>query len=348
MSPPLKDSAGRSERTAQLLVYVRSKVRSFVNMTFDEGKESWLECRATGDPLPTLSLRKDNLNRPFQVGDARIRLEEHIEKDERILRMTYLNTTRADDGLYYCRAENQAGPFEVVGHLQVKFRPDMSLTPLTKVKTWDSRPVNMTCIADAIPNATIKWYKNGYEIFPSEIYRIVDNNAGVSKLFITPNKLSYDQQAYGPYRCEAINSLGKGYIFIDLEKATVPGYVNEMKAIEITPTLIKFKIFGDLFDGGLPIKKIHAEYFNLNDPSDRNIIDFPYSKIENIFIIDKLKPFSSYKFRFSAENEVGSGQYGQELLLQTKAETVPDRPEFHNLVTDPMNKDEFISPYAHK
>ena len=73
---------------------------------------------------------------------------------------------------HLCRAENSGGFSEQTGHLQVQFSPDLSLTPLRKVKTWDNRPVNISCIADAIPNATIKWYKHGMEIIRNDIYRI--------------------------------------------------------------------------------------------------------------------------------------------------------------------------------
>lgn len=80
-----------------------------------------------------------------------------------------------------------------------------------------------------------------------------------------------------------------------------------VQTIGLTPTQVRFRIIGDLYDGGMPIKKITVEYFNQFDPSDRHKRDFPYSSIENLYIIDKLKPFTTYSFRFLAENEVGKG-----------------------------------------
>ena len=99
--------------------------------------------------------------------------------------------------------------------LQVKFAPDMRQTPLTKIKTWDNRPVNskfcmillyklssncfsipVTCIANAIPNATIKWFKQNVEVYPSSLYRIIETSSGVSKLFIQPTKLTYDDRKF--------------------------------------------------------------------------------------------------------------------------------------------------------
>lgn len=53
---------------------------------------------------------------------------------------------------------------------------------------------SVTCIADAIPNATIKWYKNGYEIFDNDVYRAQLSGGGISKLYITPTKSIYDER----------------------------------------------------------------------------------------------------------------------------------------------------------
>lgn len=98
--------------------------------------------------------------------------------------------------------------------------------------------------------------------------------------------------------------------------------MTHVQALEITPTLVRFKIISDLYDGGMPIKKLFVEYFNQYDPSDRHVKEFPYSNSENIYILDRLRPFTHYSFRFLAENEVGKGEYGQEVRIQTKG-TLP-------------------------
>lgn len=55
----------------------------------------------------------------------------------------------------------------------------MSRTQVTSVKTWSDNPANLSCIADAIPNATITWKFQGdsielddkmYKIFGGESY----------------------------------------------------------------------------------------------------------------------------------------------------------------------------------
>lgn len=43
----------------------------------------------------------------------------------------------------------------------IAVRPDMSRTQTTSVKTWSDKPANLSCIAEAIPNATITWKFQG-------------------------------------------------------------------------------------------------------------------------------------------------------------------------------------------
>lgn len=43
------------------------------------------------------------------------------------------------------------------GHITVQFPPSFKSTPMTEAWSWQQRPVNLTCLAESIPNATIIW-----------------------------------------------------------------------------------------------------------------------------------------------------------------------------------------------
>lgn len=86
------DSAGKSEKSFQLLVYQRPFIRSFRNETFDQFKRSYLECRAIGNPTPKMTIRRNGLTRAFIAGDQGVLLEEKMEFDEKVLTLIYLNT----------------------------------------------------------------------------------------------------------------------------------------------------------------------------------------------------------------------------------------------------------------
>lgn len=145
----------------------------------------------------------------------------------------------------------------------VRFAPDLTKTPLTVVKTWELNPVNMTCIAEAIPNATINWWFRGRQLFSSQesFYHITDAN-GVSILHIKPSTAvgSSHGDIYGSYKCEAFNPLGRAEITIQLDQAYRPSAIVQAAYEKLTPTTVTFRIDGPLNDGGLPIKTIWVQY----------------------------------------------------------------------------------------
>lgn len=47
---------------------------------------------------------------------------------------------------------------ELDGHLTVEYPPSFAHTPMREAWSWDGQPVNLTCLAEGIPNATISWF----------------------------------------------------------------------------------------------------------------------------------------------------------------------------------------------
>jgi len=43
----------------------------------------------------------------------------------------------------------------------VEFEPTFANTPMNENWSWNAQAVNISCLAEAIPNATITWYKMG-------------------------------------------------------------------------------------------------------------------------------------------------------------------------------------------
>ena len=92
---------------------------------------------------------------------------------------------------------------------QVEFPPTFEEQPMKEQWSWDQNPINLTCIATAIPNATITWWYRDREINRE----IIDRNYRVfghgprSDLIVTPLDLQY----YGRYTCKAINPHGEAF-----------------------------------------------------------------------------------------------------------------------------------------
>ncbi|GBO35711.1 Fasciclin-2, partial [Araneus ventricosus] len=183
-----KNPAGDAKRSLELSVIVKPEIKQFDNITSVENGQATFECRAIGDPLPELTIRKEGQDRPFDEDDDRVSLLKRTEGDDAVITLTIENTIRSDDGLYYCAGENKGAHVERAGHLTIEFAPVMSSTPSTSVKTWNGNPVNLTCIAEAIPNATITWSYNGRKIQDDDVYTIYGRSAHsnllVCKFFI--------------------------------------------------------------------------------------------------------------------------------------------------------------------
>ena len=111
---------------------------------------------------------------------------------------------------------------------QVEFPPTFEEQPMKEQWSWDQNPINLTCIATAIPNATITWWYRDREINRE----IIDRNYRVfghgprSDLIVTPLDLQY----YGRYTCKAINPHGEAFYEIGMY-ASVENYVEKKKDV---------------------------------------------------------------------------------------------------------------------
>ncbi|KAG8196694.1 hypothetical protein JTE90_023205 [Oedothorax gibbosus] len=321
-----KNPAGDAKRTLDLSVIVKPEIKEFNNITSVENEAATFECKAIGDPLPELTIRKQGQDQPFTEEDDRVVLNKKTVADEVILTMTIQRTIRSDDGLYYCAGENKGAHVERAGHLQIEFAPVMSLTPTTSVKTWNGNPVNLTCIAEAIPNATIRWTFNGRNIQDDEMYTIHGRSAHSNLLVRPPGDLRGAQSVYGVYRCQAENNHGEQFINIELQEARKPTELMGIRVSKETATTITFEFDAPLDDGGLPVRAYMAKYFAENEPYDNEEMQewsegFPY-------VLEKLKPKTAYKIRFAARNEVGVGEWSDERRIVTPEESAPEPPKF--------------------
>lgn len=326
-----QNAAGEVQSTHDLVVITKPTITSFENISAVVSQEAVFECRATGSPIPTLSLRQDGVDVPLIEGRDRVRFDRRTLRDETILIVSISNVERRYDGLFYCVAENRGGKVERTGHLTVEYPPDLSRTvPL--VKTWESNPVNLTCIADSIPNATISWWRRGQKIYPGATYDFRQEK-GVSNLFVKPLATpgSGGGDVYGSYRCEAENIHGKSSIDITLDRAYAPEQVGPITILRTTPTIIEFDITPPIRDGGLPVKRYRMRY--RKEHFDENK-DVTYPSSGGPYKLEGLEPRMSYMMKFAAENDVGIGYWTLEQRIVMPFESVPEPVPF--ILVDPM------------
>ncbi|RWS17538.1 Fasciclin-2-like protein [Dinothrombium tinctorium] len=318
-----ENPAGRDEKSLRVKIKEKPRIEVFTNITVDQGNKAIFECKATGVPLPMLYIRKENMNsKDYIIEDGKHQFENSTDNSRTTLKMIVNNVRRSDGGLYFCAAENSAGKAEQVGHLLVQFAPDLNKT-IKEVKTWATRPVNLTCVVEAVPNASVSWYFGNRDLTEENFnqYRVYNDPLGHNKLLVHP-----DNTVYGKYWCRAENSQGTTSIDIKLTQAFIPDAPNQVDFKNSTPNSIRF-VIREVFDGGMPILGFYVIYQKKNDPlpSEPVYFDTPYT-IENI--LSDLQPDTEYGLKFALRNAVGNSDYSKIFSQRTAVESPPTPPKF--------------------
>ncbi|XP_076661576.1 neural cell adhesion molecule fasciclin 2 isoform X2 [Halictus rubicundus] len=321
------NAAGTATTNFMVNVIVKPKIMEFVNVTEVEDNKASIECKAFGRPPPQVTFRKHTSEKPYAKGsqpdDDRIVLEnvQDAVAGETIGTLTIDKLMRSNDGLYECIAENAGGEAHRNGHLTVEFPPSFASMPNKTVWSWEQRPVNISCIAESIPNATIRWTIYGDQKIDKDPTIKQLGNGPLSTLIIVP----MDRRYYTTYKCIASNLHGTREHSIELREATKPTEVQQAKMSEITATTIRFDLLPPSTHPELPIRTIVVQYKEESqtwmEAKNKTLsVGAPY-------IIEGLRPQTVYEFRFAARNQVGLGNWGANVREVTPVRTVPNPPK---------------------
>lgn len=318
----VSNPAGTDQAYVKIEVQVRPTIIQMENITIEEGKEATFQCLGQGIPKPVMSIRRDNSDEDIiDSPELGIELEVFADGDVNRLRLNITKVKRSHDGLYFCKASNAAGVAERTGHLQVQFRPDMSRTQVTSVKTWSDNPANLSCIAEAIPNATITWKFQGEPIELDDRVKVFGGESYSSLLVMIANRPDYE--VFGTYTCEARNGLGENSVAITLDKASRPSALTQIVFDKVTSTTITFRLMGPGNTGGMPITHYNMKY-KLADQKDDPVKEETWEK-DAPYILSNLIPRAKYQFSAAAINVVGVGDYKEAIYVMPE-ETVPEPP----------------------
>ncbi|XP_066245045.1 fasciclin-2 isoform X4 [Euwallacea similis] len=351
--------AGNVETEVRINVLVKPQIYELLNATTPVGSESRLLCKTKGRPPPKVTFRKLSSSKPFtvekQIEDTRITLKQETFNDagEAFGTLIINNLTRSDDGLYECIAENPTGAAYKNGHITVWFKPTFNRTKdLPPVWSWDGRPGNLSCLPEAIPNATIVWRWNQIEISEENF-----NNRRVSRtnfevigkspqsfLIVKPYN---EPRYYTLYECLARNALGEASITIQLKQGSVPLAIGQIKPNTVTATTIKFSIVPPSNYDGLPIRSYTVQYKpERQEQSWENSLMHTWSNGAP-YILENLVSEATYHFRFAARNDVGLGPWTNGPVIMMPRRSAPAEPTI--LVPGVVNlteTKEFSAPYS--
>lgn len=256
-----KNAAGAATANIQVNVIVKPKIMEFLNKTVVQSKNTEIMCKAFGRPPPEVILRKLTADKQYVMGvqpqDDRLVVTNKPDdvSGETIGALSIHSALTSDDGLYECVAKNAGGVAYKNGHLTVEFPPSFRNMPNVTIWSWEQRPVNLTCIAESIPNATIRWTMYGDQRVEDHVQIQVIGNGPISTLQIRP----IDRRYYTNYKCIAANAHGTREHTIELKEASKPRELLSAKMIELTATSIKFDLVPPTHPD-LPIKSINVEY----------------------------------------------------------------------------------------
>lgn len=260
-----KNTADEAMQTVRINVLMKPKIYEFANVTAPENKSTTLICKVQGRPAPMVTFKKLGTQDYFVIGpqssNNRIILEQQIHGDETYGILTFTKLNRSDDGLYECMAENKADRALKNGHVTVEFAPTFASSKnQPPVWTWDQKPGNLSCIAEAIPNATYEWRFNNIPIKNEHPFKII-NRQGQSFLIVQTNNFKF----YSRYKCIATNTLGTSEHFVELKQAHPPKPVQQAKVLSLSATTIQFDIVGPAVLDGLPVKAFIVQYKDERD-----------------------------------------------------------------------------------
>lgn len=331
------NSAGIAEKMFNLVVITKPQVLDIKNISVPVTREARLECRATGNPPPVLEFKK------LAQNQKQILSVEHFTDNtlrQVIAHLVIPSVKRTDDGLYACVATNKGGQARKNGHLTVEFEPTFLNTPMKEAWSWSRLPVNLTCMAESIPNATITWQRNNRDIEFNPTYKKFGQGP-ISTLQVTP----VDSRYYGKYRCLARNQHGLAWHEITLQEARIPSDVQQAKVEIATATTITFSIVGPTDSGGRPIKAYSVQY-KFDDMNWNAALNKTWS-VDAPYILENLQPTMSYVFRFAAANDVGIGNWGAITGHKMPQRSYPEEPKIIKM--NPMYPENYIlSPYEDK
>ncbi|XP_021918912.1 fasciclin-2 isoform X4 [Zootermopsis nevadensis] len=338
------NAAGKIEHALKINVTLKPRIVAYKNISIPTNKQARLSCSASGRPMPTVTFRKLTSSDRFVLGvqkDDRIVVENtlDIERGETVGSLIISNILRTDDGLYECIAINEGGVAFKNGHLTVEFKPSFASTPMHEAWSWHNNPVNVTCLAESIPNATITWRLNNIEINE----KFVDMNVRKfgegpwSSLQITP----LDRKYYGRYTCKAVNQHGSAEHVIVLKEAKRPSEILQAKLDVITATTITFSFIGPADNGSLPTRNYGVLYKEARqDWRDAKNKTWP---IDSPYILEGLEPQTTYNFKFAAQNDVGFGDWAAQEHLTMPKRSSPEEPR---ILTNTKEEGVVMSPYS--
>jgi len=184
--------------THELDVLLKPKIRGNepTTKTKASGTSVQLHCRASGNPLPTITWTKEGSDEIVYTGAP----------------LRFTQVTRLHGGVYICHASNGVGtPDQAIRRLEIKYKPEVTAVQ-EEYNTGEGDKVELQCLVHAHPAGEVKWYKDGSPL-SEDTQADVDEADAHRHTYTLAEVTTAD---LGVYTCEARNELGNDSVEIVL------------------------------------------------------------------------------------------------------------------------------------
>ncbi|KAL3997510.1 Immunoglobulin I-set domain family protein [Acanthocheilonema viteae] len=171
-----------------------------------------LECKVTGDPMPTAKWSKDGM---ILRDDSRYQWE--IDAAAGTYRLKINDANVNDEGAYRCVATNAAGSATTKSFVRIDDgsfiqKPSSNEPPRFTITLGDARaiegqPLKLECKIEGTPLTDLVWYKDGERVIPDDRIKIECDSDGRARLIIN----SCNANDEGLYRVIATNPFGSAH-----------------------------------------------------------------------------------------------------------------------------------------
>ncbi|XP_026767049.3 contactin-5 [Pangasianodon hypophthalmus] len=262
------------------------------------GKDVSLECRPRASPKPRITWRK---------GDRKIQSSRRLV----VLRnstLQIINTSRADEGSYVCRAENQFGSAEMTSSLLVKEALRVDLSP-KRVEVTVGESVVLSCKATHDPSLDISflWQLNNLPLDAQQDdghFEYIRTQSSTMDLMIRNILLKHA----GKYGCRVQTRADTVLAEAELLVRGPPGPPGVVIVEEITDTTATLS-WSHGADNHSPISTYNLQArspFSLGWQTVKTDPDPVTGDMESAMAVE-LNPWVEYEFRVVASNAIGTG-----------------------------------------